>query len=153
MWQTIRVRLALWFLALLTLLLLVDMETLAAETVAGLQPLAGKRTLRVVRAAPVTALVDPVWFRQLLINLIENAIRHTSEVGTVTVSVAQHGPHAILAVEDQWHRHRARAPSPFVRAFLPGKLGALARRRRCWTRPLHRPVDRLRAPRHDPRHQ
>ena len=43
---------------------------------------------------------DPVRMRQALGNLVSNALRHTPEDGTVTVTARQTGDLAVLTVED-----------------------------------------------------
>jgi two-component system, OmpR family, sensor kinase len=51
-------------------------------------------------AADHTALVDPVWFRQAVDNLIENAVRHTPAGGRVDVSAYPEDGMIWLVVQD-----------------------------------------------------
>ena len=45
-------------------------------------------------------LGDEEWLRRLLINLLDNALRHTPPRGAVTVQIGQVGPIAEIAVKD-----------------------------------------------------
>jgi two-component system, OmpR family, sensor histidine kinase BaeS len=53
-----------------------------------------------VAPAPVQALVDPDRVRQIVGNLLSNAIRHTPVDGTVTVSILNSGVNALIEVAD-----------------------------------------------------
>jgi two-component system OmpR family sensor kinase len=44
--------------------------------------------------------VDPVWVRQALTNLVENAVRHTPPDGQVFVTASKRDGHLVLTVED-----------------------------------------------------
>jgi signal transduction histidine kinase len=52
------------------------------------------------RADPELVSVDPVWFRQAIGNLIDNALRHTPAGGLITVSAARHDHAMLVVVED-----------------------------------------------------
>jgi heavy metal sensor kinase len=78
----------------------VDLGALAEEITADLSSLASGRRLCSSCVPGVAARVDPAWFRQLLINLVENAVRHTAAGGTITVAVRRDGERALLEVED-----------------------------------------------------
>src|SRR5207249_2677217 len=71
-----------------------DLGALAEEIAGDLRSLAPGRQLCSDCAPGVMAWVDPAWFRQLLINLVENAVRHTPTGGTITVGVRPEGASA-----------------------------------------------------------
>jgi len=48
----------------------------------------------------IAARGDEALLRQLVMNLLDNAVRHTPSAGTVTVNLQRHDGHAELAVED-----------------------------------------------------
>jgi signal transduction histidine kinase len=52
------------------------------------------------RADPELVSVDPVWFRQAIGNLIDNALRHTPADGLITVSAARRDHAMLVVVED-----------------------------------------------------
>ncbi|MHB9132995.1 MAG: ATP-binding protein [Armatimonadota bacterium] len=49
---------------------------------------------------PIWIHADPIRIRQLLGNLLNNALQYTQEAGTVTVTTSQQDTHAVLAVQD-----------------------------------------------------
>jgi signal transduction histidine kinase len=79
-----------------------DLSALAAETVQALEPLAAERgvalTVRVDRLPEVA--VDAIRIRQVLFNLLSNALRHTPAGGAITVTVARRAGEICLAVQD-----------------------------------------------------
>jgi heavy metal sensor kinase len=77
-----------------------DLGALAEEVGTDLQALAAGRRLSCHCTPGVCAWLDPAWFRQLLINLIDNAIRLTPRGGAITVTVRADGARAIVDVED-----------------------------------------------------
>jgi two-component system, OmpR family, sensor histidine kinase BaeS len=79
----------------------VDLGELAAEVAAELRSLFPDRTLRLEAASvPVVVDGDPVRLRQVLGNLLTNALRFTPEGGSVELSLAATGPEAVLRVSD-----------------------------------------------------
>ena len=71
-----------------------DVEALASETVKMLEPYAGERKVSlalkvagVAQRKPNAAILDGLALRQALLNLLENAIKHSPEGNTVTVGV------------------------------------------------------------------
>lgn len=52
------------------------------------------------RAAGERVLLDPVWFRQAIHNLVDNAIRHTPAGGRVHISAARQDGAIVFVVED-----------------------------------------------------
>ena len=81
----------------------VDLEELLVAVYREVQPLAGgvRLTLDVDAGdgAPVVR-GDPERLRQMLLNLVTNAIRFTPDGGRVTLSCRQEDGHAVLRVED-----------------------------------------------------
>jgi heavy metal sensor kinase len=80
----------------------VDAFDLLEETAERWRPLATRSHTRIVVDLPTEGIVtvDPDLIRRLLNNLIENAIRHTPEGGTVTVGGRQLDGHWQLSVAD-----------------------------------------------------
>ena len=67
----------------------VDLAVLAADVAALVQPEAERREVTVqTRCQPVSTDGDPVLLRQLLLNLVQNAVRHNIPGGWAQVSVA-----------------------------------------------------------------
>jgi two-component system sensor histidine kinase BaeS len=79
-----------------------DLGALAADVVAAFAPRAGEAQVELTAdAAALPPLdVDPVRIRQLLENLVANALRHTPAGGRVTVAVAGDGSAVELVVTD-----------------------------------------------------
>jgi signal transduction histidine kinase len=80
----------------------VDLDHLVAETVEGVDILAEDRGVHLVRDVRGQARVlgDAVRLRQLLMILLDNALKHTPEGGTITVGVTSQGHRAQLQVRD-----------------------------------------------------
>jgi two-component system sensor histidine kinase MprB len=79
----------------------VRLDRLVAEVVDRLQQVAPEHTVEVGRAEPVTVPGNPDRLRQLVTNLVENAIRYTPTGGHVTADVwLQHDGVARLDVRD-----------------------------------------------------
>jgi two-component system, OmpR family, sensor histidine kinase BaeS len=79
-----------------------DLGLLVRETVQALEPIAAENKVQLLVEIPdmPSALVDPLRMRQVLFNLLSNALRHTPPGGTIHAK----GTHAleglILKVED-----------------------------------------------------
>jgi len=79
-----------------------DLRVLVNETMQALEPLASEKKVQMtveIRDLPLIN-VDPVRIRQVLFNLLSNALRHTSAGGTIRVSGEQKYPGLALTVED-----------------------------------------------------
>lgn len=98
-----------------------DLGELAHAVVEGLRPTAAEDGVTIeVRAEPgLRARVDPRRIRQVLGNLLDNALRYSPPGGTITVTVARVGPEAHVSVRDQGPGS-PRGPPPHLRAVLPG---------------------------------
>ncbi|HEY3336429.1 MAG TPA: HAMP domain-containing sensor histidine kinase [Candidatus Limnocylindrales bacterium] len=80
----------------------VDVRALAEEVVAAQRPRAeaGRVTLAADGDRELVTSVDPVRVREILGNLVGNALRHTPAGGHVTIDVRASGGEALLAVID-----------------------------------------------------
>lgn len=79
----------------------VDLDALAREVVTGMGLLAEERGLTLaIDAEEATVRGDPGRLRQLLIVLLDNALKHTPRGGAVDVRVRRRGAHADLEVRD-----------------------------------------------------
>ena len=80
-----------------------DLRLLVQETAAVFEPLAEEKTVRLVVQAPATlppVNADLARMRQVLHNLLANALRHSPPDGQVTLAVAQTAGRVRLTVED-----------------------------------------------------
>jgi len=80
----------------------VDLSRLVAETIEGVEVLAEDRGVRLAVEAPeaVRVVGDAVRLRQVLLILLDNALKHTPDDGFITVRVAREGGQARLQVRD-----------------------------------------------------
>lgn len=80
----------------------VDMADIVRAAAAGLEPLAEDRfvTMRLEQSGPAEAYADPARIRQVMDNLIANAIKFNRDGGRVTVSTSTDGVHTIVRVAD-----------------------------------------------------
>jgi signal transduction histidine kinase len=79
-----------------------DLRILAADVVAADGAAAGRKgvALALADGDPVITSVDPVRVREIVVNLLTNAVRHTPAGGRIDVSVGRDGDDAVLAVAD-----------------------------------------------------
>ena len=79
----------------------IDLFALARSLVEYLRVLAEDRGVSLeLSGAPVEVDADPAQIRQVIVNLIDNALRHTPRGGRVELAVGVHGDRVRLAVAD-----------------------------------------------------
>ena len=79
----------------------IDASHAVTEAVNGLRPLADRKNLRLeVGVSPVMVNADRGRFRQIIYNLISNAIKYTPDGGSIRVGVTQEGGEVRIAVVD-----------------------------------------------------
>lgn len=104
-------------------------DRLVEEVMAGFGPLLRQRgiTPLVLTGESGTAPVDAEAVRRILINLVDNAIRHAPGGKTITVTAAMAGPALVLTVEDEGpgvaEAEVARLWQPFERGGATGGSG------------------------------
>src|SRR5437870_10179945 len=71
---------------------------------------------------PVEVEAAPTRLKQVVVNLLDNAIKYTPEEGKVTITVAQRDGHAVLEVADTGlGRSANELPHPFDRFYRADK--------------------------------
>jgi signal transduction histidine kinase len=82
-----------------------DLGDLVRDVAAAFQPMAQARgiTITAVTPEPVSLELDPVRIRQVLDNLVSNALRHTDTDGSIRLSVRSWPTEAEVAVQDTGH--------------------------------------------------
>lgn len=80
----------------------VDLIELAQETIDQIGLLAEEKDIALGRpeGAPVIVAGDRERLKQVLVNLIDNAIKYTSTGGKVNIAVGTHGDNGFVAIED-----------------------------------------------------
>ena len=81
-------------------------------------PRAGE-VLMTFTAAQIQARIDPVWFRQAVDNLIDNAIRHTPAGGHVGIDASRQAGTILLVVEDTGPGFTGTPASTVFEPFAP----------------------------------
>ncbi len=144
--------------------MVVDTRAAAADAVLPSKALAEDKGVALELFIPddaCTVLADPTALRQVLTNLVENAVRHTpARVGDghgapgerpvghfgwrrIGVAPCRFIPTRCVAYRPRHGgRHRGGASAPHFRAVLPGRSGAFTGGRRDWSRSGDRPASR-----------
>ena len=80
----------------------VDLKMLIIETLQALEPLAIERGIVLINEIPALPEIsaDPMRIRQVLFNLLSNALRHTPDGGKITVSGKTYEENILLSVRD-----------------------------------------------------
>src|SRR4029077_12529288 len=81
----------------------VDLSSIAVQAAAGARTIQPGRPLTVLAAAPVIVRADAGRLRQVLDNLIGNALQHTPAATPVTVTVTAHSADGQVSVTDAGH--------------------------------------------------
>jgi signal transduction histidine kinase len=79
-----------------------DLNALVVDTLQAIEPLAAEKGVRLANqtASLPELTVDPIRIRQVLFNLLSNALRHTPAGGEISVSGTREGGEVHLAVRD-----------------------------------------------------
>jgi heavy metal sensor kinase len=79
-----------------------DLAELAASTAGQLEPLAEDKGISISSTTPNAVIIegDRSRFKQVVVNLLDNAIKYTSSGGQVRISVVARDGHAVLEVAD-----------------------------------------------------
>ncbi len=80
-----------------------DVVDLVQDTIRSMHPEAAAKSVALNVATPndaVTIELDPLRIREVLMNLLSNAVRHTSTGGEVTIAVREAGSDVAVAVTD-----------------------------------------------------
>lgn len=78
----------------------IQLDELARRVAVRLTPLANKKNIHIeTRLSPVSMMADAARMEQIVMNLVDNAIKYTDE-GAVTVAVRSEGGEAVLTVKD-----------------------------------------------------
>ena len=78
----------------------VDLAAIFDEEIARARTIAGKRTIRAVRREDVTVEGDPVKLKELISNLVDNAIKYTAETDRIELSLSRKREWAVFEVTD-----------------------------------------------------
>jgi len=78
----------------------VSLSNILSEEVARAKSVAGERKITIERQENLTVKGDAQRLKQVLANLVDNAIKYTPEQGTITLSLFRDGPWARLEVAD-----------------------------------------------------
>ena len=105
--------------------------------------------LRISELDQLRVTGDPDRLRQLLLALVDNALKYTPPGGAVSLGLRCEGAWAVLEVSDTGIGIAPEDLSRDLRALLPGRQGTEPRPRRDRARALHRRLDRQGARRGD----
>ncbi len=86
-----------------------------------------------IPAAPIAMAVDRHRIREMLLNLVTNAIKYTPPGGTVALGLAQEDGSVVFTVARHRDRHRAGRPAAHLRPVLAGRPGPVPHRRSAGT--------------------
>jgi signal transduction histidine kinase len=79
----------------------VDLETLVEKTVSAASNWSGSHSMLLHSVAPMQVRVDPLRFEEVLINLLDNAIKYSPEGGSIEIDLSPCGVNAAeISVRD-----------------------------------------------------
>jgi signal transduction histidine kinase/DNA-binding response OmpR family regulator len=79
----------------------IEVASAVTEAVNGLRPLADRKGIKIeTQVSLLTVVADRGRFRQILYNLVSNAIKYTPDGGTIRVAAEQVGPEVRVSVAD-----------------------------------------------------
>jgi len=95
-----------------------DLHELVKHTAHSLKPRMDEKTIQLEMALEdVTLTLDPQRLEQVLINLLDNALKHTPEGGSVKVSLEKDGEHSYLKIHDSGPGFEVPAAQLFKRFY------------------------------------
>lgn len=105
-----------------------DLAVVAQAAVDLMRPLAVERNLKVeVACAPASASGDPDRLRQVIVNLLQNAVRYNHEYGDIRVTTSTNDNEVVLTVSDTGSGIAAEAlPHVFERFYRADKARSRA---------------------------
>jgi signal transduction histidine kinase len=111
----------------------VSLADMVAEMVARFGPAAWRQGVLLRPAETndpaLVARADPRWLRQIVANLLSNAIRHTPAGGLITLGALHHGDRACVLIEDTGGGLDATGAPPHDLAGRPAGIGLRVVRR------------------------
>jgi heavy metal sensor kinase len=101
----------------------VDVAQVADELMPGFRTLAGRRRITLSRTGDAVVQADPRALARAVANLLDNAIRHAPDGGTVTLEVAQRADGTAITVTDDGPGVPPEERDRMVQRFAQGDRG------------------------------
>jgi two-component system OmpR family sensor kinase len=77
-----------------------DLAEIAGHAAAEVAPVAGERRLSVANGQPLAVSGNPDELHRMVLNLLDNAVRHTPDGSTIELRLARNGDRAVVEVAD-----------------------------------------------------